>query len=66
MFQEGFVYHIKDDYFAKVNDEKLMKNKEIGTYRPTFLCLKDKKNDGILWVVPMSTRVEKYQIIYEK
>ena len=48
MFQEGFVYHIKDDYFAKVNDEKLMKNKEIGTYRPTFLCLKDKKNDGIL------------------
>lgn len=35
-FQEGFVYHIKDEYFAKVNDDRLMQNKESGSYRPTF------------------------------
>ena len=63
MFQEGYVYHINDDYFAKAQDDKLMQNKENGTYRPTFLCLEDRKQPGLLWVVPMSTRVEKYEAI---
>lgn len=65
-FQEGYVYHIKDEYFAKANDEKLMQNKEGGSYRPTFLCIEDKKNAGLLWVVPMSSRVEKFQAIRDK
>ena len=65
-FQEGYVYHINDDYFAKVQDEKLMQNKENGTYRPTFLCLEDRKHPGLLWVVPMSTRVEKFEAIRNK
>lgn len=47
-FQEGYVYHINDDYFANVQDTKLMQNKENGTYRPTFLCLEDRKNAGLL------------------
>lgn len=66
MFQEGYVYHINDDYFAKAQDEKLMQNKENGTYRPTFLCLEDRKHPGLLWVVPMSTRVEKFEAIRNK
>lgn len=64
-FREGYVYHISDDYFVKAQDDKLMQNKEGGTYRPTFLCLKDNKT-GLLWVVPMSTRVEKFQAIRDK
>lgn len=40
-YKEGFVYHIKDDFFDKVNDDKLMKNKENGNYRPTYYCFKD-------------------------
>ena len=66
MFQEGYVYHINDDYFAKAKDDKLMQNKENGTYRPTFLCLEDRNQPGLLWVVPMSTRVEKYEAIRKK
>jgi hypothetical protein len=65
-FQEGYVYHIKDEYFSKAQDEKLMQNKEKGTYRPTFLCMEDRKNAGLLWVVPMSTQVGKYQTIHDK
>jgi hypothetical protein len=65
VFQEGYVYHIKDEYFALVNDPTLMQNKEGGTYRPTYYCLKDEKT-ALLWVVPMSTKVEKYQAILEK
>ena len=39
IYQEGYVYHIKDEYFEKVHDSSLMQNKENGTYRPTFYCL---------------------------
>ena len=28
IYQEGYVYHIKDEYFEKVKDDKLMQNKE--------------------------------------
>lgn len=65
-FQEGYVYHIRDEYFSKAQDDKLMQNKENGTYRPTFLCLRDTGNEGLLWMVPMSTRVEKFQAICDK
>lgn len=61
----GYVYHIKDDFFTKVNDSMLMKNKENGNYRPTYYCMKDEKSE-LLWVIPMSTKVDKYKRIYDK
>ncbi|MCL2874163.1 MAG: hypothetical protein FWE29_04445 [Defluviitaleaceae bacterium] len=61
----GYVYHIKDSYFEAVNDDKLMRNHEGGAYRPTYFCLKDKKT-GLLWIVPMSSRVDKYQAIVDR
>ena len=63
--QPGYVYHIKDLYFQTVKDDKLMQNREGGAYRPTYYCLKDEKT-GLLWVVPMSGRVDKYNAIIEK
>ncbi len=38
-YQEGYVYHIKDDYFIIADDPNLMQNKENGNYRPTFYCI---------------------------
>ena len=61
----GYVYHIKDLYFDMVKDDKLMRNHEGGAYRPTYFCLKDEKA-GLLWVIPMSTRIGKYQAIVDK
>ncbi|MCL2201809.1 MAG: hypothetical protein FWB75_07565 [Oscillospiraceae bacterium] len=61
----GYVYHIKDTYFDVAKDDKLMRNREGGAYRPTYYCLKDEKT-GLLWVVPMSSRIEKYNAIIEK
>ena len=63
--QSGYVYHIKDSYFDIAQDDKLMKNYEGGAYRPTYFCLEDLKT-GLLWVIPMSTRIEKFQSIIEK
>ena len=65
IYQEGYVYHIKDKYFEKVKDDKLMQNKENGAYRPTFYCLRDEKT-GLFWMVPLSSRVNKFQAIYDK
>jgi len=61
----GYVYHIKDSYFEMVKDSKLMRNREGGAYRPTYYCLKDEKTE-LLWVVPMSRRINKYNAIIEK
>ncbi len=65
IYREGYVYHIKDEYFEKVKDDKLMQNKENETYRPTFYCLRDEKTE-LFWMVPLSSRVNKFQAIYDK
>ena len=61
----GYVYHIKDSYFETAQDDKLMRNREGGSYRPTYYCLQDDKT-GLYWVVPMSKRIDKYRAVIEK
>ena len=61
--QTGYIYHIKDEFFDKVNDETLMTNHERGKKRPTYFTIKDK---NILWFIPLSSKVEKYQKVYDK
>jgi hypothetical protein len=61
----GYVYHIKDSYFNTVKDDKLMQNHEGGSYRPTYFCVKEAKT-GLLWVIPMSSRVNKYKKFVQK
>jgi hypothetical protein len=65
MYKPGYAYYIKDSFFEKVQDNKLMANKENGNFRPTYYCMKDESTQ-LLWVVPMSSRIEKYQSIYDK
>ena len=61
----GYVYHIMDKYFDAAKEDKLMRNHEGGAYRPTYLCVKDGKT-GLLWVIPMSRRTEKYTEYVQK
>lgn len=63
IYSEGYVYHIKDSYFNKVNDNKLMANKENENFRPTYYCFKDTQT-SLLWVVPMSSKYKKYEKIF--
>ena len=61
--QTGYLYHIKDEFFEKINDGGLMINHENGHSRPSYLAIKD---NNILWFIPLSTKIEKYKSIIEK
>ena len=61
--QTGYLYHIKDEFFNKINNKGLMINHENGHSRPSYLAIKDKK---ILWFIPLSTKVIKYKSIIDK
>lgn len=63
--KQGYIYHIKDEYFNLVQDATLMKNHESGKARPTYFCIKNSENN-ILWFIPMSSKVEKYKKIRDK
>jgi len=51
-------------FFAKVQNNSLMANKEDGNYRPHYLAIQDSHNFQIYWMVPVSSKFEKYQNIY--
>lgn len=59
----GYVYHIKDDFFDKINDKGLMINHENGKARPTYFTIKDR---DILWFITLSSKVFKYKLIIER
>ena len=59
----GYIYHIKEKFFDKVNDKGLMINHENRRTRPTYFTIKDK---DILWFIPLSSRVGKYKPIIEQ
>ena len=59
----GYIYHIKDEFFDKINDKGLMINHENGKARPTYFTIKD---GNILWFIPLSSKVDKYQEIINK
>lgn len=61
--QTGYLYHIKDDFFSKINDKGLMINHENGSSRPTYFTIKDK---DILWFIPLSSKIQKYDKIINK
>ncbi len=61
--QTGYLYHIKDEFFQKINNNGLMINHENGHSRPSYLAIKD---NNIFWFIPLSTKVDKYKTIIEK
>lgn len=64
--QQGYSYHLKQDFFDLVQDKYLMSNKENENYRPHFYAIQDKKNPALYWMIPISSQTEKYKKIVEK
>ena len=53
-------------FFDVIDDSELMQNKENGNKRPCYYCFKSKEYDSIIWFIPVSTKIDKYQKIYDK
>ncbi|MEE0202342.1 MAG: hypothetical protein U0I51_17605 [Muricomes sp.] len=62
MKKTGF-YILKDSFFEDMSDPYLKGNKEGN--RPHYYCFED-MNMGIYWVIPLSSRIDKYKRIMEK
>ncbi len=61
------LYFLSDQYYVDFPDDKLMKNKDIidgvPHNRPCFYAFPDPKNPAIYWIVPISSRYEKFKKI---
>lgn len=58
----GVFYFICDSYFSRFPDHNLLQNKGIGHSRPCFYAFMDKRT-GLYWMIPISSRTEKYHQI---
>ena len=62
MKRKGF-YIIKDKFFEDMSDPYLKGNK--AGNRPHYYCFED-RTAGIYWMIPLSSRIDKYRDIVEK
>lgn len=64
---QGNFYYLTNEYYDKFVNYGLMKNKdedEFGKHgRPCYYCF---VSDGFYWMIPISSKVEKYREIYNK
>ena len=56
------LYIISDQYFLDFPNERYMDNKKES--RPHYYAIRD--NDGIFWMIPLSSKVEKCRVKIEK
>lgn len=64
------LYFLSDQYYQDFPDDKLMQNKDIINgvphNRPCFFAFKDSKITDIYWIVPISSKFEKFKQIEQK
>ena len=63
MIRNGF-YIIKDSFFSDMSDPYLKGNKKQN--RPHYYCFEDSNYNGIYWMIPLSSRIDKYKKIVSK
>lgn len=67
---QGQFCFLNNQYYKDFPDDKLMKNKEvvdgISHNRPCFFAFPDRDVPEILWLVPVSSKYDKYKALYDK
>ena len=70
MLQDNCFYFIKEQYYIDFPDNGLMKNHETVNgnkhSRPCFYIFKDSSNPEIYWLIPISSKYQKYKDIHDK
>ncbi len=61
------LFFLSNQYYEDFPDDKLMKNKESGDgfphNRPCFFAFKDTEHPEIYWIIPISSKTQKYRKI---
>ena len=70
VFMNGCFYFISNNFYDEFPNEGLMLNKE-GKQgelhdRPCFFAFPDKEYPFLLWLIPISSQIKKYEEIYSK
>lgn len=63
-FKKNGVYILKEEFFEKYEDKYLSENR--GKGRPFYYVFSDKKFPEILWVVPLTSQIDKVRKSIEK
>ena len=64
---QGHFYFISDKFYEKYDPKnQLMKNKRKAHGRPCFFAFPDNKDTNILWCVPISSQIEKFERIVKQ
>ena len=61
--KQGHFYFVKDEFYNRFNDPGLVYNKGNQHNRPCFFAFKDNKSDILFWLIPISSKVDKYKKI---
>lgn len=62
----GGLVFVDDAFFDLVKDPYLKINKGLGRARPHYFALPDRFNENIYWVVPLTSKVGKFDKIFNK
>ncbi len=67
---KGEFYFLSDEYCDKFSNHGVMANKEVAAdglhRRPCFYSIQDIKNPNIYWMVPISSRIDKYKSVLQQ
>ena len=67
---KGNLYFIKDEFFDKFPNQMLLTNKpdaeEYNMNRPCYYAFPDEEDERILWMVPVSSQIEKFEKKYNR
>ena len=63
--QLNYLYFIEDSYFEKYKNDTVSQNQKEDDehHRPCYYAFKE---DDIYWMIPISSRIDKYESIYNK
>ncbi len=68
--RESQLYFLSDQYYIDFPDDKLMKNKDmidgVPHNRPCFFAFRDSKLSEIYWIIPISSKYEKFKRIEQE
>lgn len=67
---QGKFYFINDEYYEKFNSMGLLENREtineVLHGRPCYYAFKEQSDSKIYWMIPISSKIDKYQKEYKK